>query len=128
MSVLYPCIIGERSRVHEEQRWADLAQLGVQRALGTEQALQLVRRPAKLARYEDARPGGLGGLRDRHLCVDGYQADCGDDDVRAGECGGEGRYVGILGRGDAHATRGEGPVLLFVVGGLLFAGVYGGDH
>lgn len=80
--------------------------------------MQVLRRPTEFAGQEEARAGGLGGLSDGHLRVDGNQADRGDDDVRADEHGRESRYVGVLGGGDVDAARGEGFVLFLVVRAL----------
>ena len=92
----------------------------MKRALGTEYARNLLCRPAELAGKEETRAGGLGGLCDGHLRVDGEQADRGDDDVCAGERLGERGHVGVLGGRDAHAARSEGFVCLFVAGFLFF--------
>ena len=92
----------------------------MKRALGTEYARNLLCRSAELAGKEETRAGGLGGLCDGHLRVDGEQADRGDDDVCAGERRGECGHVGVLGGRDAHAARSEGFVCLFVAGFLFF--------
>src|SRR5712672_1656184 len=113
-----PCEIGEWARVYGKDRGADLTELGLECALGTEWAWQVFGGPTVLAWHEDACAGGLGSLREGHLRVDGGQGDGGDDDVRASECLGERGHVGEVGRRDARAARGQGLVLLLVDGGL----------
>ena len=91
----------------------------MQRSLVSEQAvLEILCRHAKLTRDEDLCAGGLGCLRDGHLCVDRDRGDRGDDDVCAAERGRERGYVGIFSGSGAHAARRARLVFLLVLGGL----------
>ena len=78
--------------------------------------VEVLRRPAELARDEDLRAGGLGCLCDVHLRGNSDHSNRGDDDVRAAKRGRECRYVGILGGSDADAARRERLDLLLVFG------------
>jgi hypothetical protein len=113
-----PRVIGERSRVDEQQRGADLTQLCVQCALATKPALQVIRGPTKLAWDEDARASSFGGLCDGHLGVDGHQTDRGYDNVHAGKGRSERGHVGILCGRYAYTTRSERLILVLIAGVL----------